>query len=288
MVAAEFSGAEWIGSPHYWNGRNGQRAAWIIVHGTAGGSSAQEVAGWFQSNNPPTSTHYVIGRDGTIVQCVREENSAWGNGVLSDGHDAWWNENINPNLQTISIEHVKTDPNNASQLTAEQEASSFALIAYLCAKWQIPARPANASGGITGHYSIDPVNRANCPGNYPWQALWEYLGSAGSSGPFTTLAMNVSSVSKAPLGTGFLGIIERIDEYEQIPAFDASIITSWEPTVLIPFAFGVAEAVTVRLMVMAVGLALILIVVFNAMKPIVEAQSQVAGQLIGAAASGAL
>src|SRR5271166_5988838 len=168
--AAEFPGAIWTPSGHFWSGRNGQKASWIIIHGTAGGSSAQQVAGWFQQaqGGRPTSVHYVIGRDGAIVQCVHESDSAWGNGVLSNGHASFWNTNINPNLQTISIEHVKPDPNNTTALTAPQQAASFALIAYLCAKWHIPHRAADATGGITGHFSIDPVNRSFCPGNYPW------------------------------------------------------------------------------------------------------------------------
>jgi hypothetical protein len=36
-------------------------------------------------------------------------------------------------------------------------------------------RLADATGGITGHFSIDPVNRSQCPGIYPWAALWAYL-----------------------------------------------------------------------------------------------------------------
>lgn len=285
MVAgAEYSKAQWVPTSHYWTGRGGYKASWIIVHGTAGGSSADEVAGWFQSNNPPTSTHFVVGRDGSVVQCVHETDSAWGNGVLSAGHDSFWQESVNPNLQTISIEHVKPDPNNSTELTQEQEAASFQLIAYLCAKWQIPARPADAAGGITGHYSIDPVNRADCPGNYPWQALWSFLGgnplnfNTPSPSPGQSLAIGSGKVTRAPLSPGFLGIVEAIDEYEELP--------TWDSTNILGFITAFSEAMAIRTLIILFGVLIVVLCIFNAMKPFVEEAAQVAGPVIQAKAAG--
>jgi N-acetyl-anhydromuramyl-L-alanine amidase AmpD len=167
-------GVLWVPTDHRWAGGNTPR--YVIVHGTGSSLSetAQHVAQFFQTNDPPTSTHYVIGRDGAVVQCVAEADAAWGNGVISAGADVWWHDN--PNNYTISIEHVN-DSANSTPLTAEQQAASFALIGHICERHGIPKRPADASGGITGHYSIDPVNRAHCPGNYPWAALWAALGA---------------------------------------------------------------------------------------------------------------
>ncbi len=176
----DYPGAAWIATEHHWSGRAGHTPRWIIVHGTAGGDSAQAIARYFQTNDPPTSTHYVVGRDGAIVQCVRESDTAWGNGVLSSGHAPWWPAGVNPNWLTFSIEHVKPHADNSDALTPAQCAASFALIRHLCERWNIPARAANAEGGITGHFSIDPVNRARCPGTYPWDDLWTYLKGAPS------------------------------------------------------------------------------------------------------------
>lgn len=165
---------EQIPTSNYWKDANNPK--WIIVHGTAGGSSAQGVAQDFrnsQGTNNPKSTHYVIGRDGHIVQCVQEKDAAWGNGVLEPGHDSWWT--INPNLQTISIEHVKPDSENQTPLTDAQRDASFALIRDICDRWGIPKRKADGKGGITGHFSISPLDRKNCPGVYPWTDLFNYL-----------------------------------------------------------------------------------------------------------------
>lgn len=170
--------AQFIASPFYWQGRDGLSPRWVILHGTAGGTSAQGIAGWFQDSRAQVSTHYVIGTDGAIVCCVDENNAAWGNGVLSTGHAAFWNESVNPNLTTISIEHCKPSENNSDQLTEAQKLASFGLIKRLCARWNIPLRAADGNGGIAGHCSIDPVNRQDCPGPYPWQELYAFLNPA--------------------------------------------------------------------------------------------------------------
>jgi N-acetyl-anhydromuramyl-L-alanine amidase AmpD len=192
-MSSDYGPALWIPSPFYWSGRAGHQPQWIIVHGTAGGSSAQGVAEWFQNPQSQASTHYVIGQDGTVVQCVAEGDSAWGNGIVQDGagcdpayaagipsgdagHGAWWDNGPNPNYLTISIEHVKASIDNSDQLTSAQQEASFALIADLCDRWNIPRRWADAGGGITGHFSIESTDRSECPGPYPWDALFSSLG----------------------------------------------------------------------------------------------------------------
>src|SRR5579859_8113751 len=174
----------YIQSPNYWQGRNGHAPKWIIVHSTAGGSSAESVArNVFCDPNVRASAHWIIGLDGEIVQTVAEHDTAWANGVITgipgnaspnsnnDIRDHWWTEAINPNFQTISIEHVKSDDNNSNQLTEPQKKSSFKLINEICDRWKIPKRMADEHGGITGHFSIDAINRSACPGDYPWKEL---------------------------------------------------------------------------------------------------------------------
>ena len=161
--------------------RNGLQPRYIILHGTAGGSSAQAIANYFastQGSANPVSSHYIVGTDGTIVQCVDEEDGAWANGIISAGHAPFWNTSINPNLITISIEHCKPSIDNSDQLTPPQQVASFRLVKHICQRWNIPQHVADARGGITGHFSIDPVNRSNCPGPYPWNQLWASLRGA--------------------------------------------------------------------------------------------------------------
>lgn len=165
--------ALWLPSTNYFPDRDGHRPRWIIVHGTAGFTSAEEVGYYFQQAD--VSTHYTIGRDGVIVQSVREHHGAWGNGGVTEGHDPWWSRSLNPNNITISIEHVKPHRDNSDELTDIQKMVSFQLIQRICERHQIPKRKADASGGITGHASMDPVHRSFCPGPYPWDELFAFL-----------------------------------------------------------------------------------------------------------------
>ena len=167
------TGALWIPSPNYFPSRAGQRPRWIILHGTAGFPSAEAVGVYFQQAD--VATHYIIGRDGTVVQTVREYDGAWGNGGISAGHDAWWGPAVNPNNVTISIEHVKPSRDNSDELTEVQMYASFLLVEHICRRHAIPRRYADEQGGITGHFSMDPVNRGFCPGPYPWEGLFAYL-----------------------------------------------------------------------------------------------------------------
>lgn len=176
----------WRPNPHFWKSRFGLHPKWIIVHGTAGGNSAQNVAGWLERPASESSVHFIIGRDGLILQTVNLDDSAWGNGGITgipgksgDGvhHDSWWNPKVNPNLLTISIEHVKSTTDNSEGLSDAQKIASFHLIAWICESMGIPKHFADATGGVTGHFSMDPDNRSRCPGNYPWSELWSYLAS---------------------------------------------------------------------------------------------------------------
>lgn len=168
-------GVTWIPNQNFFPGRNGVRPRYVIVHGTAGGTSAAAIGTYFastQNTANPVSSHYIIGSAGEIVQTVLEENGAWGNGAYSAGHAAFWDTTVNPNNLTISVEFCKPALDNSSVLTAAQVTSGIALISGICKRWNIPMQDADGSGGITGHFSIDPVNRSNCPGPFPWAQIW--------------------------------------------------------------------------------------------------------------------
>lgn len=157
---------------------DGNTPKWIVLHKTAGMQSAQEVAAYFanrQQNPEKNSSHYIIGQDGAIVQCVSEDDGAGANCCLDQGAP-FLPQNINLNLLTISIEHVDPALDNSTPLTPAQQQSSFALIAAICQRHNIPISHGDASGGIIGHFEIDSINRARCPGNYPWSQLWAFLG----------------------------------------------------------------------------------------------------------------
>jgi len=183
MIADE-NGAIIIENGNCFANREGYNPKWLILHGTAGGSSAENIGYYFQgteNTNNPVSAHYIVDQSGIVVQCNQESDGAWANGYISEGHDSWWSDDINPNNLTISIEHVKSTTDNSAHLTQLQQNASFKLIQHICIRNNIPMRQADESGGITGHYSIDPINRSQCPGNFPWADLWQFLGEQGDS-----------------------------------------------------------------------------------------------------------
>jgi N-acetyl-anhydromuramyl-L-alanine amidase AmpD len=148
--------ATWVSSPNFWPERMGYKPRYLIIHGTAGGSNASSV-GWLCNTESQASAHYVITQDGKIYQLVDEEASAWGNGIITVGHDPWWTLDTNPNLITISIEHEKPDDGNNTPLAAAQSLASFQLVSRICQRWNIPARPADQEGGITGHKPMETI-----------------------------------------------------------------------------------------------------------------------------------
>lgn len=194
-------GAIWIPNQNYFPGRNGLVPRYVIVHGTAGGTSAVAIGNFFagtQNTANPVASHYIIGTAGEIVQTVLERDGAWGNGAYTPGHAAFWDTSVNPNNLTISIEHCKPSLDNSDVLTDIQQAVSFKLIHDICQRWKIPMHDADSSGGITGHFSLDPVNRSNCPGLYNWNALWAYLkGDSVTQAQYDDLYKKWQAVCKA-------------------------------------------------------------------------------------------
>src|SRR2546429_6566851 len=87
--------------------RQGYKITHIVCHGTAGGSSAENIANYFATSSAEASAHIIIGQDGHIAQGIPLKDAAWANGVVTDGHAAWLPDGINPNFYTASIEFVK-------------------------------------------------------------------------------------------------------------------------------------------------------------------------------------
>jgi N-acetylmuramoyl-L-alanine amidase len=74
---------EWKASPHH-SERRADRVTAIIYHYTAGGSLGGTVK-WLQNPDSKVSAHYVIGKDGAVVQMVALDRAAWhaGTSVLA-------------------------------------------------------------------------------------------------------------------------------------------------------------------------------------------------------------
>ncbi len=164
--------------------RQGYGIKYLVLHGTAGGTSAQGVGEYFKSTvggSNPVSSHLIIDQQGNIVQGVPMSLAAFANGVITNGHAAFLPDpSINPNWYTASIEFVKPSTDNSDALTDIQVKVGFEVIKCICDTYHIPKRAGDANGGIISHADIDPINRSRCPGNFPWDALWAYLANGGN------------------------------------------------------------------------------------------------------------
>ncbi len=142
-------------------------AAAIVIHKTGGDGTLDAVYNtFFQSQR---STHYAIGLDGTIWQFVPEARGAGGNCCVQAGYDTFWDPYLsqyqNLNLCTLSVEHCDPTSDNSK------------LVQYWCQKYHI------ALDHIKSHASIDPIDRARCPGStYDFQALFSFLQSGNNMG----------------------------------------------------------------------------------------------------------
>ena len=107
----------------------------VVIHVTEG--SAASVRSWFNNPAAKVSAHYMVQRDGAIVNFVREDDTAWANGRVDKPTAKLVRERIttNPNDWTISIECEGT---GKEELTDPQRGSLLFLIKDICERKRIP------------------------------------------------------------------------------------------------------------------------------------------------------
>lgn len=128
-----------IQSPNH-SSRNGMPIRRIIMHYTTSRNVNGTIA-WFSNPASRVSAHYVIGRDGSIFQMVRDSDKAW--------------HAKNANADSIGIEHSAAQ---GDQMTAEQELSSIALVRWLLSEYKLP------KSSIHGHkYTPENAGTTDCP-----------------------------------------------------------------------------------------------------------------------------
>ena len=162
--AVDFPGATWIpaGVNHFTTASRGQAdVTSIVVHTTEDAFYGAAIA-WFQNTTDPsanTSAHYLVQRNGSVVQLVREKDIAHHAGV-------WlWNQH------SIGIE-VERLANGTEIIETAQYNSVKNLVDSIRTRFNVPlvfpatsplASPTVVVDGIVGHgkavaNGIDPVN----------------------------------------------------------------------------------------------------------------------------------
>jgi len=152
-------------SPNYTKWRAGRVPIAIVNHITAG--LFPGCLTWMQNPGSKASSHYLITKRGLIYQLVQDEDTAYTSGFA---RNPTWSlyDGSNPNYYTLNIEHEDLGP---EPTTEEQYQATLWLHKQLIAKWGVPID----SEHIIGHNRIDTINRANDPGNFPWDRLFADL-----------------------------------------------------------------------------------------------------------------
>lgn len=121
----------------------------IVIH--VGQCSYQSIINWFRNPAARSSSHYAVGKNGSVAAMVRDEDIAW--------HAGNWPYNV----KSIGIEHGGYVSDSFSY---ELYQSSAELVRYLVSKYKIPPRQISGIGnpnpdlnsGLLGHNQIPDYN----------------------------------------------------------------------------------------------------------------------------------
>ena len=147
----DYPNAEWI--PANQNGygvasRGDAEINYIVVHVTE--SSAQSAINWFQNPDAGTSSQYLVRKDGTVIQLVKEKDIAYHAG------------NYAYNEQSIGIEHEGLVSDSDLYNTQMAQASAN-LVKYLAQKYNIQKDRIH----IIGHNEVPCPCSDTCPNALP-------------------------------------------------------------------------------------------------------------------------
>ncbi|AXK72145.1 hypothetical protein DWG18_07520 [Lysobacter sp. TY2-98] len=189
VPAPDYPGASRFVPAHSRNFRVGRRPGAVIdrivIHITAGGPNINGTISWFQDGERrdpttgkqagPSSAHYIVGRDGEVVQMVRNADTAY--------HAS------SANSRSIGIEHNANKPYRLNRRdlppTMEQYQASAHLVAWLASQYGIPLDREH----IVGHSEATPSDQHDCPSSYwDWDTYMQCVQLAAQA-----LAQNSST-----------------------------------------------------------------------------------------------
>ena len=187
-MEAEYPGAVWMPSPNH-SSRRGAVVDKIVIHITDGSPSLRNCVERFQRAETAASPHFVIGRDGTVVQLVELDRAAW--------HASGWNR------ESVGIEHIARTPGELRgwaklsretrrklvecdedadadsdpglAVTSAQIAASTALVRWLCERLGLPCDREH----VVGHYESPTTTHEDCGLGVEDGGIWPWARIAG-------------------------------------------------------------------------------------------------------------
>jgi N-acetylmuramoyl-L-alanine amidase len=126
----------------------------VIIHHTAQNSLDQTIT-TFTLSRTQVSAHYVVSRDGRVVQMLNDYLRANHAGIGRWGNDT----DLNSSSLGIELDNNGNEPYSDAQIN-----SLCALLGTLKRKYNIP------TANFIGHADIAPTRKPD-PSNFPWKVL---------------------------------------------------------------------------------------------------------------------
>jgi len=143
--------SRWVPSPNF----DERRPNLVIIHHTSDNTVAEALR-TLTTLERKVSAHYLIGRDGTVLQLVDESARAWHAGK------SWWGGHTDINSASLGIEL----DNNGSEPFAEAQIDALlVLLADLRQRYNIPA------ANFVAHADVAPTRKDDPSALFPWKRL---------------------------------------------------------------------------------------------------------------------
>jgi N-acetylmuramoyl-L-alanine amidase len=157
----------WQGSPNF----DARNPNFVVIHHTSNDTVGQAL----RTLSDPArnvSAHYLIGRDGTIIQLVDERARAWHAGASR------WGADTDINSASLGIE---LDNNGREPFSDAQISALLRLLADIGERYHIPA------ANFLGHADVAPRRKTDPSRYFPWKTLADHGFGLWCDPPFPQL-----------------------------------------------------------------------------------------------------
>jgi N-acetylmuramoyl-L-alanine amidase len=157
-----FNKIVWIQGPHCDRRDPGSVVDTIVLHATVN-PSAESTTKWFMNPESKVSSHYTVGKDGSIIEHVSTFDRAWHAGVSKDVEGRTGVNMFSVGIEIVNLNDGK-DPFTEAQYQVIDNMVGMLLRRFPTIKY------------ITSHeYIAQPKGRKSDPKGFDWGRLkrWE-------------------------------------------------------------------------------------------------------------------
>lgn len=194
MLHFVFKRPKWVPTPNFGDRKRGVKPSMIILHYTDT-KDTQEALDYMMDARREVSAHYVVERDGHVIQMVKDQKRAWHAGK------AYWRGERDINSHSIGIEIVNPGHTYGHEPFPDVQIQAVvALCQRVMKRWTIK------ESNVLGHEDVAP-GRKQDPGHlFPWQYL---AGQGVGVWPEPTALDFEAATDIVAQNTGFSGLLRQ-------------------------------------------------------------------------------